>query len=240
MAIGDMRFEDLKGGFFIVAHRGASGYEPENTIRAVRRALDMRVDAVEVDVRLSKDGVPVVMHDETVDRTTDGSGRVDEMTLEELRRLDAGKGERIPLLREVLEEVKGRAVLFVEIKVEEAAIPALSIVEDEGMLDEVLFISFSGDSVRAIKDHNPDAHIGLIYSKPSNGIVEAKGLGCEAVLPFYRLATEKAIAFAHRLKMLVIAWTIDDFQVAKTLKDKGVDGIATNYPDRILPLKRTT
>jgi glycerophosphoryl diester phosphodiesterase len=232
-----VRVGELKGRFFVVAHRGASGYEPENTLRAVRRALETGVDAVEVDVRLSRDGVPVVIHDETVDRTTNGRGLVRSMSVEELRRLDAGKGERIPLLSEVLEEVKGRCVLFAELKEVEAAEPALKLVEAAGMLDSVLFISFEQEALAAVKRLAPRSHVGLIYAKPSDGIVAAKHLGCEFVLPHYRLATEKAVAFAHRMGLLVVAWTVDDAETAAELKRRGVDGVASNYPDRILKLR---
>ncbi|HDD72245.1 MAG TPA: glycerophosphodiester phosphodiesterase, partial [Candidatus Bathyarchaeota archaeon] len=95
----------------VVAHRGASGAEPENTLRAVRRGFEVGADWVEVDVRVSRDGRFVVIHYETVDRTTDGSGRVSEMTFDELRKLDAGMGERMPSLEEVLDEAEGRGTL---------------------------------------------------------------------------------------------------------------------------------
>jgi len=232
-----VRVEDLRGRFFVVAHRGASGYEPENTLRAVRRALEMGVDAVEVDVRLSRDGVPVVIHDETVDRTTNGRGLVRGLSIEELKRLDAGSGERIPLLSEVLEEVGGRCVLFAELKEVDAAAPALRLVEEAGLLDSVLFISFEQEALAAVKRSAPRSHTGLIYAKPGDGIVAAKRLGCEFVLPLYRLATEKAVAFAHRMGLLVVAWTVDDPEIALELKRRGVDGVASNYPDRILRLR---
>ncbi len=232
-----MRFENLKGKFFVVAHRGASGYEPENTIRAIRRAIEMGVDAVEVDVRLTKDGYPILMHDETVDRTTNGTGKVSEMTLTELRKLDAGKGEKVPLLEEALNEVKDKAVLFIEIKVPEASIPSLKLVEEKNMIDQVLFVSFNPNSLKKIKEENPFAHTGLIYAKPGDHILLAKRIECEVVLPHYRLATEKAIALAHKLKMLVVAWTIDDIKTAKLLKKRGVDGIGSNYPDIMLSLR---
>ncbi|MEM1632469.1 MAG: glycerophosphodiester phosphodiesterase family protein [Thermofilum sp.] len=235
-----MRVSDLQGRFFIVAHRGASGYEPENTLRAVRRAIEMRVDAVEVDVRVSRDGVPVVIHDESLERTTSGRGMVKDMTVVELKKLDAGKGERIPLLEEVLDEVKGKVVLFLELKELEAVVPSLRLVEERKMLDQVLFISFDKVALSTVKARVPEAHIGLIYARPEGGIVEAKRLGCEFVLPHYRLATEKAVAFAHRMKLMVVAWTVDDPALAAELKGRGVDGVASNYPDLIIPLRGYT
>ncbi|MEM2217048.1 MAG: glycerophosphodiester phosphodiesterase family protein, partial [Thermofilaceae archaeon] len=198
------------------------------------------VDAVEVDVRLSRDGVPVVIHDETVDRTTNGSGRVSDMTLKELKRLDAGAGEQIPLLEEVLEVVKGHAPLFAEIKELEVVKPSLGVVRKKEMLDDVLFISFYSEALSVLRELEPAAHLGLIYAKPDNGIVGARKLGCEFVLPFYRLATEKAIALAHRLKLGVVAWTVDELETAVELKKHGVDGVASNYPDRLFPLRDTS
>ncbi|HIE23117.1 MAG TPA: glycerophosphodiester phosphodiesterase [Candidatus Korarchaeota archaeon] len=227
----------LYKNFFIVGHRGASAYEPENTMLSVRKAFEMGADAVEVDARVSNDGYVVIIHDETVDRTTNGSGAVSDLSLEEIRALDAGKSEKIPLLEEVLEEVRDKGCLFLEIKVKEAAIPSLEIVEGREMLDSVLFISFSSDTLYSIKKASKESHIGLLYIKPVDGIVGAKRLGCEAVLPYYRLATQKAIAFAHRLKLKVIPWTVDELKTAIELKKRGVDGIATNRPDLMAELR---
>lgn len=232
-----VNFREYRSRFSVVAHRGASGYEPENTLRSIRRAIEMGVDAVEVDVRLTADGYPVVIHDETVDRTTNGTGRVDEMTLDEIRSLDAGKGERIPLIEEVLNEVNGKVFLYIELKVVEAALPVLDRVLERDMLDEVLFISFLPEALARVKERAPEAHIGLIYFKPPGLILEAKKMGAEAVLPFYKLATEKAVAFAKRLKLHVTAWTVDTPELAKELKRRGVDAVASNYPDKIMTVR---
>jgi len=229
--------EELYNTFFVVGHRGASAYEPENTVRSIRRAFEMGADAVEVDARVSKDSHVVIIHDETVDRTTNGTGLVSELSLEEIRALDAGKGEKIPTLQEVLEEIRGKGCLFLEIKVDEAAVPSLSLVESMEMMDSVLFISFSSGALTSIKEVRREAHTGFLYAKPFDGIIGAKKLGCEAVLPYYRLATEKAIAFAHRMKLKVIPWTVDELEVAKELKRRGADGIATNRPDLMVDLK---
>lgn len=230
-------FSEYRSRFSVVGHRGASGYEPENTIRSIRRAIEMGVDAVEVDVRLTADGYPVVIHDETVDRTTNGKGRVDEMTLDEIRLLDAGKGEKIPTIDEVLDEVRGKVFLYIELKVAEAALPVLDRVLEREMLDEVLFISFLPEALSRVKERAPRAHIGLIYFKPPGLILEAKKMGAEAVLPFYRLATKKAVAFAKRLKLHVTAWTVDTPELAAELKGRGVDAVASNYPDRIISVR---
>ncbi|MCS7104369.1 MAG: hypothetical protein NZ954_02230 [Thermofilaceae archaeon] len=231
-----MEVESLYGKFFIVAHRGASGYEPENTIRAVQRALEIGVDAIEVDVRLSRDNVPVVIHDETVDRTTNGRGRVRDMTVEQLKMLDAG-GDKVPLLEEVLQTVKGRAVLFIELKEVEASTPSLALVKEIDMLNEVLFISFHAEALTTVKSLEPNACTGLIYARPGENIVAAKKIGCKFVLPAFWLATGKAVAFAHRLHLLVVTWTVDQPDVAAQLKKLGVDGVTSNYPDLMMHLR---
>ncbi len=229
--------EELYDAFFVVGHRGASAHEPENTLRSIRRAFEVGADAVEVDARVSKDGHVVIIHDKTVDRTTNGTGLVSELFFEEIRALDAGKGEKIPALQEVLKEIRGKGCLFLEIKVDEATVPSLRLVEDMGLMDSVLFISFSSDALSLIKEFHREAHTGFLYVKPFDGIIGAKKLGCEVVLPYYRLATEKAIAFAHRMKLKVVPWTVDELEVAKEFKRRGVDGIATNRPDLIANLK---
>ncbi len=232
-----MGFSEYRSRPAVVGHRGAAGLEPENTLRSLRRAIELGVDAVEVDVRLTRDRHLVIMHDETVDRTTNGTGRVDEMTLEEIRALDAGMGERVPTLEEVLSFVKGRVFLYVELKVPEAAGPAARLVDSYGMLDDVLFISFLDEALASCASAAPGCHRGLIYFKPPGRILEAKRMGAEAVLPYYRLATEKAVAFAKRLRLHVTAWTIDDPALAEKLWARGVDAVATNRPDLIVPVR---
>ncbi len=108
----------------IMGHRGAKAYEPENTLRSVRKALDLGVQAVEIDIHLSRDGRLIVIHDATVDRTTNGKGRVSDLSWKELRRLDAGLGEPLPVLEEVVALVRGRAHLFIELKDPKAVAPS--------------------------------------------------------------------------------------------------------------------
>ncbi|MEM2848818.1 MAG: glycerophosphodiester phosphodiesterase family protein [Candidatus Bathyarchaeia archaeon] len=228
-----------KKPFAVVAHRGASSYEPENTIRAIEKAIDMDADAVEVDVRLSKDHVPVVIHDETLNRTTNGSGRVDSYTSEQLKNFDAGKGEKIPLLSEVLDVVRGQVCLLLELKEVHASKYALRIVENKGMLNQVVFISFYEDALKAVVEANPGTYRGIIYAKPGHFILIAKRIGCVAVMPHYRLASFKTVEFAHRLKLKVNAWTVDDLETARELVGRGVDSVTTNKPDLIINLRRT-
>lgn len=224
--------------FAVVAHRGASKYEPENTLRALKKAIEMGADIVEVDVRLSKDGVPIVIHDETLDRTTNGSGRVFDYTVEQLRKLDAGLGERIPLLSEVLDLVRGNVGLLLELKEVKATEPSLKMVEEENMISQVMFISFHRRALERIEQLRLDAFRGLIYERPGDHIVVAKRMGCTAVAPHYTLATAGAVGFAHRLKLKVNVWTVNDLKTGKTMAKRGVDAITTDRPDLLISLRK--
>lgn len=225
--------------FAVVAHRGASSYEPENTLRAFRRAIDMEADMIEADVRLSKDGVPVVIHDESLDRTTGVSGLVRDYTVDELRKLNAGLGERIPLLSEVLEFVKDRIGFILEVKEVEASIPSLELVEEMGMMKQVLFASFHLDALRIIADSSRSAYLCFIYSKPGRQLFEARDVGCIAVAPHYRLLSVESVALAHRLRLKVNPWTIDDPEIAIRVIEMGADAITTNKPDIMVSLKKS-
>ena len=131
------------GKVLIIAHRGASAYEPENTLRSVKKALELSADMVEVDVRTSRDGHIMIMHDVVVDRTTNGKGYVKDMTLKELKKLDAGLGERIPTLQEVAELVRRKAQLVVEIKVPGIEKKVLQIVKENELDRQAFITSFS-------------------------------------------------------------------------------------------------
>ena len=147
----------------VTGHRGAAGLEPENTIRSFQRALALGVDQVELDVHLTHDRELVVIHDETLDRTTNGRGPVHAVTLAEIQTLDAGKGERVPTLQEVIDVVKGRAVLQIELKglgVEEAVVQA---VEANQMVDAVVVTSFRHYMVRRMKALNPRVSTGVLF-----------------------------------------------------------------------------
>jgi glycerophosphoryl diester phosphodiesterase len=218
----------------VIAHRGASFYEPENTLRAVRRALDFGVDGVEVDVRSTIEGNIVVIHDETVDRTTNGSGRVKDMSLVELRSLDAGKGEKIPLLEEVLELVGNKAMVIIELKIAGIEERVLGIVEKYDALDRVIFSSFIHGSVKKLKELNPRVKTGVIIrSSPVNPSVLALDAKAENICAFYKYVSLEMVQNVHSHGLNIFAWTVDDVNTAENLIMFGVDGIVTNKPDII-------
>ncbi|KPV63845.1 MAG: cytoplasmic glycerophosphodiester phosphodiesterase [Candidatus Bathyarchaeota archaeon BA2] len=155
------------GKVLIIAHRGASAYEPENTLRSVKKALELGADMVEVDVRASRDGHIVVMHDAVVDRTTNGKGYVKDMTLKELKKLDAGLEEPIPTLQEVAELVRGKAQLVVEIKVPEIEGKVLRIIKENELDRQTLITSFHHPILKRVKELNPNIRTGaIVASRP--------------------------------------------------------------------------
>ncbi|MBW1992680.1 MAG: glycerophosphodiester phosphodiesterase [Deltaproteobacteria bacterium] len=217
---------------YIMGHRGAPAYEPENTLRSLRRALELGADAVEIDLQLSKDGHLVVIHDDTVDRTTDGTGRVRDLTWAELRRLDAGKGERLPSLGEVVELVRGRAHLVVEIKDPDAAPPLLQFFRERRLFDAAHVISFWHPVVKALKEQEPRLRTGvLLVGCPADPAGLARAARAEALVLHYAYVTRELVAQAHDHGLLVYVWNIDDPDTLKPYLDMNLDGIGSNRPD---------
>nr|MDO8081350.1 glycerophosphodiester phosphodiesterase family protein [Candidatus Freyarchaeota archaeon] len=216
----------------LIAHRGASFYEPENTLRAVKRALDFGVDGVEIDVRSSIEGNIVVIHDDTVDRTTNGTGKVRDMSLVELRSLDAGEGEKIPLLEEVLELVKDKALLVIELKINGIEERVLKIVEEYGALNNVLLTSFIHRSVKRVKELDPRVRTGVIFREaPINPSRLALDADAENLCAFHKYITWEMVQNAHDHDLKIYAWTVDEPSTIENLIMLGVDGIVTNKPD---------
>jgi glycerophosphoryl diester phosphodiesterase len=242
----------------VVGHRGASIDMPENTLDAFRGALEAGADVVETDVRLTADGRAVVMHDAHVSRVTDGQGLVHQMTLAEIKRLDAsaGRGPRaeVPTLVEVLELVKGRAGINLEIKnipgdpgfdsPREATLErAIGDLEQAGFEGPVLVSSFNWLTIERSKEIAPDLPTGFLTVAgiaPTASLVYARGAGHQYVLPNVAALLEAGEAFvreAHEAGMRVGTWTVDDPDVARQLFAWGVDAVATNDPVSILAVR---
>ncbi len=230
-----------------IAHRGASAIAPANTLAAFEKAVELGADGVELDVHLSADGVPVVIHDYTVDATTDGSGRVAEMTLAQLKQLDAGSwfdpafaGECISTLEEVLEAMRSRLLLNVELKgtspwdygLEKAVVAQ---IRQHGLDERVLFSSFNPFSLRRIKRIAPHIPIGLLYVPDwplfLYQVLLTALVPHEACHPGYARVDARYAAWARRRGYRVNVWTVDDPNEMRRLIDLGVDGIITNVPD---------
>lgn len=220
------------GKILIIAHRGASAYEPENTLRSVKKALELGADFVEIDVRASRDGHLMVMHDAMVDRTTNGKGYVKDMTLEELKKLNAGLGERIPTLQEVAELIRGKAQLVVEIKVPEIEKKVLQVIKENELDRKVLITSFYHPILKRVKELDPNIRTGVIVaSRPIKPARLALDANSNALFPKYIYVDLQMVEEAHRHDLAVYPWTIDALNEIKPLIKMGVDGIVTNKPD---------
>ncbi len=226
----------------IWAHRGASAEAPENTLPAFARALGLGADGIEFDVQLSRDGHPVVIHDETLERTTDGQGWVKDHTLEQLRVLDASAGRAgfvgvgVPRLEEVLALVSPTAAkVNIELKNSEVDYPGLeetviAAVAEAGLGARVVYSSFSPESVRRLAALAPDAEIGLIYSRPpARPLRSAQAWGATAVHPDQRLLPGAGwVRRAHRRGIAVRPWVMNSPRRMRAMIRAGVDGFFTD------------
>ena len=222
----------------IIAHRGASGTEPENTLRAFRRAVQLGCTWIECDVRMTRDGSPVIIHDATVNRTTDGQGRVVRMTYQALRGLDAGKKEKIPSLREVLLFAKKNKVRVVlEIKDLRALPKTVSFLKTLKLLDQVIISSFSSSVILNAKKINASlATAFIIENAKDNWVRRAERARTDMVHVFVPLVTKEKIHAAHTARLKVWAWTANTLKEALKLRKKGIDGIFTDVPHRLISL----
>ncbi len=222
----------------IYAHRGANEHAPENTMAAFQLALDQHADGIELDAMLSEDGQVVVIHDDTVDRTTNGSGRVREMTLEQIRSLDAGKGERIPTLEEVLERFGGKLLINIELKNYASIFDALPIkvaklINHFGLEDSVLISSFNPLNFPRIRHRLPDVKIGMLTQPNQAKFWMWRLFKYNALHPHYSDVDKPLVETMHAQGRQVNVWTPDDAEEIIRLAELHVDGIITNFPQRV-------
>ncbi len=215
---------------FIIGHRGAGGLEPENTLRALRRGIEC-ADFVEVDLRLARDGIPVAIHDATLDRTTDGTGPVKDYTIEELKGLDAGEGETVPAFQEILKLICDHgAGLVVEIKEPGTEAIIVSALMDR-MPDRLILTSLYSESVAMAKKLLPGVQAGLIYLEPLDDPVGlAHQIQAEIILPWWGLIDREVVERAQGEGLLVIPWTLDAPDEIQEAVRLGVDGFAADDP----------
>ncbi len=239
----------------LIAHRGFSGHYPENTLRAFREALKLPVDGIELDIRRTSDGKLVVIHDETVDRTTFGSGRVSQLTWEELQQLDAGawkgqefSGERIPCFEEVLQLVNGQTVLHAEIKQPGTERQIVEAVRAHNAVQWVKLSSFHPKAIAAAKQAAPEVSCGLIGG-PRVGasddtfaafVREALQHGASAVTVHYSALTPERVRYCHQRYLFIGTWTVNDARLAAQMVAMGIDALASDFPDMVLPVLSDT
>ncbi len=226
-----------------VAHRGASAALPENTLPAFGRAIELGADVIEADVRLTKDGEAMILHDATVDRTTSGSGPLGKLTAAQARALDAGAGAQIPLLAEVLEIARGHVRVNLDIKEVEAVGPAAATVTALGMAGSVSFISFLPEVWEALADVNPGCPvIQLVDSAAGLASIAMGDVGTQSHMAGVgvpaAIVTEAMVERMHRHGQGVFAWTVDDDAEMRRLIAMGVNGIVTNRIDALVEVER--
>ncbi len=248
---GESRYASAAMSFLGIAHRGASGRAPENTRAAFGAALALGAEAIELDCQLSADGELVVIHDETLERTTDGRGPVGDRTWTELERLDAGawfgpefRGERIPRLAAVVEQVRDRVTLNVEIKSArdlgriERALADLTIAADAGAW--LVFSSFHWTALQNLRALAPWARLGVLCDADplrSGGLALATELGAEMLIPGRRWVDRRVVEAAHAQRLDVWVWTVNEPGEMRRLIALGVDALFSDYPERFAALR---
>jgi glycerophosphoryl diester phosphodiesterase len=231
-------------GFMAIAHRGASSYAPENTFAAFDLAIEMGVRHLELDVHFSSDGHLVVIHDDTLDRTTSGSGPVTGHSLAALTALDAGawfdprfKGERIPTLGAVLERYKGRAHLHVEIKGHSAGLAqrTVDVIRSRGMAAEVTITSFQKAKLEETRAYAPELPTGWLVGEAGDPIVsQARALGLTQLCPRAGVVTPDLVSRLHADGLVVRAWGVATEDLMRQVVTAGADGMTVNFPDKLL------
>jgi len=230
--------------FLIIAHRGASSYAPENTMAAFDLALQMEASHLELDVHLTRDDHLVVIHDATVDRTTNGTGPVADQTLTVLQTLDAGAwfgeafaGARIPTLADVLTRYQGRAHLHIELKGHTAHLPqrTVDLVRAHGMAQHVTFTSFQHPHLRTMRAYAPELPTGWLVGEISEAVIaQAHALGCTQLCPRAPLVTPEIVQRLHAERFRVRAWGVANEAMMRQVVEAGADGMTVNFPDKLL------
>nr|HDN00678.1 glycerophosphodiester phosphodiesterase [Deltaproteobacteria bacterium] len=214
----------------IMGHRGAAAIEPENTLLSIDRAIDLGVDAVEIDVHLSKDKELVVIHDATVDRTTNGTGPVSGFTVQEIKRLDAGKGESIPTLQEVVDLIDRRVLLVIELKEEGTEGPVVDLIRQNDLFHKSCVISFRHRLVKTVKQRDSRIQTGVLFVGSPVDACIATHASADTLVMKYSFVDRELVKTAHRQGLKVFIWNIDKQEILPPYVDMGVDAIGTNDP----------
>jgi glycerophosphoryl diester phosphodiesterase len=233
---------------WVIAHRGASGHAPENTFAAFQRAVELGGTFIETDLHVTRDGRFVAIHDDTVERTTNGSGDVRNFTLDELREVDAGMwfdrtfmGERIPTLEEVLEFSREHDVVFyLELKyaavwgMDHALVAALQKAQSA---PRTIVISFDPATLTPLRRLDPSIMTGLLVEDATPDCIQAAiDLGARQLCPKVSSVTPELVEKAHRSDLQVVTWTANTLADMRAMMAAGVDGIMTDFPDRLRAL----
>ncbi len=238
--------KNLFSNFMVIGHRGAKGYAPENTVPSFEKGIECKANMIEFDVRLTRDGHIVIMHDATVNRTTNGTGLVSQLTLKQIKKLDAGvwfspkfEGTQVPTLEEAIASIKGKAKFDIEVKKDSYSNKAIEEklvgeILKNNILDDTVVISFDLSSLERIKEIEPHLRVGFLFSQDydfGQGLKEILAIGGKAIHVEYPHLTTHLVSKAHRDGILVRPWNPNDKKQMSKLIRMGVDGIGTDFPD---------
>ena len=222
-----------------IGHRGASGYEPENTLISFEKAIDLNADGIELDVHLSSDGELVVIHDETIDRTTNGKGAVNVLSLKELKTFRTNGSQEIPTLIEVFDLVNRRCFINIELKGIGTAKPVSDIINQyisnkKWEINDFLVSSFDWKMLEEFHKLNPKIRIGVLTEESiENALAFAKKTNAFSINPDYQLLTKEKVALLQENGFEVFPWTVNSKEAIKKIKSFNVNGIISNFPDKI-------
>lgn len=223
----------------VLGHRGARHEAPENTLRGIEVALAAGADGVEVDVHLTRDGQVVVIHDDTLDRTCGAAGRVADLTLEALQRLDAGQGQRVPTLAQVLEAVRGRAEAFVELKAPGCEEAVLRVIAGLGLQAGCRLIAFDHRQVARARALAPDVRTGcLLVARPVDPVGVVRAADADLLSVNVQFVDADLVATCHAAGVQVCAWNCNAPDDVARLRATGLDWLGTDAPTRVVPAAR--
>ncbi len=220
----------------IIGHRGAMGYAPENTLLSVKKALQLDVDCIEIDVH-AIDHHLLIIHDDTLDRTTNGKGSIYNKTFSQLRQLDAGQGEKIPTLEEVCNLVDKRSCINIELKGKNTALPVSMLIQKylkQGWhRKQFLLSSFHYDELALFHQLMPECPTGVLTTEASTDCIAlAKKLAAQSVNPCLECVNKSFVEQCHQSGLRVLVYTVNDLKDIQKMQKLKVDGIFSNYPDR--------
>ena len=218
-----------------IGHRGAAGHAPENTLAAIWKARSFHADLIELDLRETNDGHLVLLHDDTIDRTTNKTGPVAGMSLEQVQRLDAGNGQRIPTLEEALEIAAGRIGLILELKVEGIGKEACAIVKRKEFRDPPIYASFLIDELHRVRQVDSSAKLMVLLSRilPRDPVADVVAARASHVGLHFSSVTPALLQTYHNLGRMVFTYTVNEPADIRRMRDLGVDGIISDFPDRV-------
>lgn len=222
-----------------IAHRGAKAYEPENTLKAFQKALDLHADGIELDVHLSADGHIIVIHDETIDKMTNGKGFVNTLSLSELKSFLIDDQHKIPTLNEVFDLVNKKCLINIELKDSRTPNKVVALIEEyiskkNWTYEHFIISSFDWNSLQEVHNLNSNIPIGVLTEeKLDKALAFAESIKAKAIHPDYQLLNKKNVSKIQEKGFLVFPWTVNTDEDIQKIKSYNADGIITDFPDKV-------